>query len=538
MAGAVAEPPWERHGGDAGTEMATALDALDAVAAELESRAETVAPASGREIRDILQAQTLMARDPSLAEGIATKIAGGLNAARAVFEAFGVYRETLAGTGGYLAGRVADLDDVRDRTVARLLGLPRPGIPESAEPFVLVARDLAPADTALLDPTQVVAFVTEKGGPTSHTAILAGAIGVPAVVACLGCMDVADGAVVLVDGASGIVRVDPTDSEIAEARAAAAARDHTVQVISGPGVTKDGHPVPLFANIGGPQGVKAALANGAEGVGLFRTEFLFFGRSTPPTVDEQEIVYRAVLEAFPGRPVVVRVLDAGGEKALGFLPPAGVEVNPELGQRGLRMLRRHPEVLAGQLRALVRAAAGLSVQLKVMAPMVTDLDDARFFADACRAAGIEHSGIMVEVPAAALRLRDLAHEVEFVSIGTNDLAQYTHAADRRVGGLARLQDPWQPALLDLVAIAATAALAAGKSCGVCGEAAADPLMACVLVGLGVTSLSMSAPALPLVRAVLARQTLDECRAAANSARSAATAAAARSAARGVLEGGG
>ena len=423
MSGAVPEPPWERHGGDAGTEMATALDALDAVAAELESRAETVAPASGREIRDILQAQTLMARDPSLAEGIATKIAGGLTAARAVFEAFGVYRETLAGTGGYLAGRVADLDDVRDRTVARLLGLPRPGIPESAEPFVLVAHDLAPADTALLDPAQVVAFVTEKGGPTSHTAILAGAIGVPAVVACPGCTEVADGTIALVDGASGIVRVDPTDSEIAAARAAAAARDQTVHVTSGPGVTKDGHPVPLLANIGGPQGVKAALANGAEGVGLFRTEFLFFGRSTAPTVDEQEVVYRAVLEAFPDRPVIVRVLDAGGEKALAFLPSGGVQVNPELGERGLRMLRRHPEVLAGQLRALVRAATGLSVQLKVMAPMVTDLDDVRFFAEACRAAGIEHAGIMVEVPAAALRLRDLAHEAEFVSIGTNDLAQ-------------------------------------------------------------------------------------------------------------------
>jgi phosphoenolpyruvate-protein phosphotransferase (PTS system enzyme I) len=534
MAAAIPEPPRERHRGDVDVEAMVALAALDGVADELESRADKAPPGSGREITDILQAQTLMARDPSLAEGIMAKIVGGLTAARAVFEAFEVYRETLAGAGGYLAGRVADLEDVRDRTVARLRGLPVPGIPDSTEPFVLVARDLAPADTALLDPTQVIAFVTEQGGPTSHTAILAAAIGVPAVVACAGCMDVAEGTMALVDGSSGAVRLNPLDSEIARARAAATARDHVVRVTSGPGATRDGHPVPLLANIGGPRDVTAAVANGAEGIGLFRTEFLFFGRSTPPPAEEQMVAYRSVLEAFPRGPVVVRVLDAGAEKELRFLRQTGVEPNPALGERGLRMLRRHPLVLADQLRALVWAAAELPALPMVMAPMVTDVDDARFFAESCRTAGIERPGVMIEVPAAALRVADLAAEAEFFSIGTNDLAQYTYAADRLLGGLARLQDPWQPALLDLVALAATAAAEAGRECGVCGEAAGDPLLACILVGLGVSSLSMSAPSLPLVRTTLAQHTLDECRAAALAARSAISPTAARAVARETL----
>jgi phosphotransferase system enzyme I (PtsI) len=471
-----------------------------------------------------------MARDPGLAGSVAARIDGGLSAARAVFEAFGSYREVLAGAGEYLAGRVADLDDVRDRAVARLLGVPMPGIPESDRPFVLVARDLAPADTALLDPAQVVAFVTEEGGPTSHTAILARAMGVPAVVACPGCTSLADGTAVLVDGASGAVRVDPADDEVALARAAAVDEERAARSATGPGATGDGYAMPLLANVGGPQDLEAAVANGAEGVGLFRTEFLFLDRSAPPSGQEQEAAYRRVLEAFPEGRVTVRVLDAGADKPLGFLPPPGAEPNPALGERGLRLLRHHPSLLAEQLGALARAAAGLTTRLQVMAPMVTDVEDAGFFAAACREAGVEFPGIMIEVPAAALRARDLAGEVEFFSVGTNDLAQYTCAADRQLGGLAPLQDPWQPALLDLVAIAAEAAHEAGRQCGVCGEAAGDPALACVLTGLGVTSLSMSAPSLPRVRAELARHTFEECRRAAEAARSATTAAGARSAA--------
>ncbi|MBC6464885.1 phosphoenolpyruvate--protein phosphotransferase [Actinomadura alba] len=533
IVGAVPEPPVKRHDGDADQARKTAVSALDAVARDLEGRGAMAASAGRAEARDVLEAQAMMARDPGLTELLSVKIDEGLSAPRAVFEAFAFYREVLGGAGEYVAGRVADLDDVRDRAVARLLGMPMPGLPVSDEPFVLVARDLAPADTALLDPSQVVAFVTEEGGPTSHTAILARAMGVPAVVACPGSASLPDATMVLVDGTSGDVRLDPAEDDLALARAVAA-RNRAVLPASGPGATRDGHAVPLLANIGVLADVDAAVAAGAEGVGLFRTEFLFLDRSIEPGGDEQEAVYRRVLQAFPERQVVVRVLDAGADKPLGFLPPPGEEPNPALGERGVRMLRRHPALLAGQLGALARAAADTTAILRVMAPMVTDVDDARFFAEACGEAGIESPGVMIEVPAAALRARDLAGEVEFFSIGTNDLAQYACAADRQVGRLARLQDPWQPALLDLVALAADAAQEAGKHCGVCGEAAGDPVLACVLTGLGVTSLSMSAPSLPLVRAALARHSLEECRTAAAAARSAASATAARAAAQSVL----
>ncbi|WP_245679593.1 phosphoenolpyruvate--protein phosphotransferase [Actinomadura hibisca] len=531
IAGAVPEPPeGDRHDGDAAAALATANAALEAVAADLEERGERSAAAGNTEGRDVLNAQALMARDPGLAEGAAERIAKGTAPARAVFEAFAVYREMLAGAGEYLAARVTDLDDIRDRAVARLLGLPVPGVPESDVPFVLVARDLAPADTAVLDPAQVVAFVTEEGGPTSHTAILARTMGVPAVVALPGATGLADGTMVLVDGAAGTVRVDPSDAEVAEAREAADARASALADATGPGATKDGHAVPLLANIGGPKDLDAALANGAEGVGLYRTEFLFLDRSTPPDDAEQEDAYRRVLAAFPEGRVVVRALDAGADKPLAFLPPPGEEPNPALGERGLRMLRRHEDVLTAQLTTLARAASGQSAKLQVMAPMVTDAEEAAYFAAACRAAGIEHPGVMIEVPAAALRARDLTPEIEFFSLGTNDLTQYTCAADRQIGGLARLQDPWQPAVLDLVALAADA----GVPCGVCGEAAGDPALACVLVGLGVTSLSMSAPSLPLVRAALAHHTLAECRTAALAAREARSATEARDAARATL----
>jgi phosphotransferase system enzyme I (PtsI) len=528
IAGAVPEPPaGEHHPGDAAAETGRALGALEAVAADLEERGAK----AGGEAQDVLTAQAMMARDPGLAELAGQKIAAGSSAPRAVYEAFGVFREMLAGAGDYLAARVADLDDIRDRAIAVLLGVPMPGIPESDEPFVLVARDLAPADTALLDPAKVAGFVTEEGGPTSHTAILARSMGVPAVVACPGCTALAEGTVVLVDGVSGEVRPDPSADEVERARTAAAARTVALTV-TGPGATADGHAVPLLANVGGPQDVPAALEHGAEGVGLFRTEFLFLDRTTPPGEDEQEAAYRAVLEAFPY--VVVRTLDAGADKPLAFLPATADEPNPALGERGLRMLRRHPEVLEGQLRALARAADALPVELLVMAPMVADAAEARDFAERCRTAGIGRAGVMIEIPAAALRARDLAAEADFFSIGTNDLAQYAFAADRQVGALSRLQDPWQPALLDLVAL--TTEGAGGKACGVCGEAAGDPALACVLTGLGVTSLSMSPPALPAVRAALAAHTTEQCRRAAAAARAARDAVTARRDARAELPG--
>jgi phosphoenolpyruvate-protein phosphotransferase (PTS system enzyme I) len=530
--------PDEQHGGDAEAERCATAAALAQTAAELENRGER----AGGTVAEILAAQALMVRDPALSADIDKRIGNGASAARAVNEAFGAFRELLAGAGEYLAGRVTDLDDLRDRVIAVLLGAPEAGLPvtHDGEPIVLVASDLAPADTALLDPEVVAGFVTENGGPTSHTAILARALGVPAVVACPDAGQIADGALVLIDGDDGTVMVDPPDAELARARAVAAPSPGSPPAPSpaGSGRTADGRPVALVANIGHPRDLAAALEAGAEGVGLYRTEFLFFDRTDEPSEDEQQAAYQQALEAFPGGTVVIRVLDVGADKPLRFVPSAAAEPNPALGERGLRMLRRDPGILDRQLRALASAAAaaGAAGGLGVMAPMVADVDDACWFVGRCRDHGIERAGIMIEVPSAALRAADLAGAAAFFSVGTNDLAQYTFAAERQSAALARHQDPWQPAVLDLIATAAAAAAADGKPCGVCGEAASDPALACVLAGLGVTSLSMTPRTLPRVRAALAGCTWAQCEAAAAAARSARTAPAARTAARAALPG--
>ncbi|MFC0601290.1 phosphoenolpyruvate--protein phosphotransferase [Streptomyces palmae] len=534
MGTAVLEPPAKQiPTEEAPREQGRARQAVEAVAADLIARGNL----AGGEAQAVLEAQALMAQDPELMADVERRIAVGSTAERAVYDAFASYRALLAGAGEYLAGRVADLDDVRNRIVARLLGVPMPGVPDSDEPYVLIARDLAPADTALLDPALVLGFVTEEGGPTSHSAILARALGVPAVVALPGACELAEGTVIAVDGSTGDVHVAPNARQRAELAKAAEERKAALAASSGPGATSDGHKVPLLANIGGPADVPAAVEAGAEGVGLFRTEFLFLDDSRQAPSEEKQVeAYRKVLEAFPEGRVVVRVLDAGADKPLDFLTPAD-EPNPALGVRGLRTLLDHPEVLRTQLTALAKAAEGLPVYLEVMAPMVADRIDARAFADACREAGLTAKfGAMVEIPSAALRARAILQEVEFLSLGTNDLAQYTFAADRQVGAVSRLQDPWQPALLDLVAASAEAARAEGKSCGVCGEAASDPLLACVLTGLGVTSLSMGAASIPYVRAALAKHTLAQCERAAAAARAADTAEEARLAAQAVLSG--
>lgn len=534
MGTAVLEPPAGRIPAErAEHERERAHKAVEAVAADLTARGNL----AGGEAQAVLEAQAMMAQDPELMTDVERRITENSTAERAVYDAFAMYRELLANAGEYLAGRVADLDDVRNRVVARLLGVPMPGVPDSEKPYVLVARDLAPADTALLDPALVLGFVTEEGGPTSHSAILARALGVPAVVALPGAGELTEGTLIAVDGATGEVFVDPSEEKREQLEAAAAEHRAALDASTGPGATSDGHLVPLLANVGGPADVPAAVGAGAEGIGLFRTEFLFLDDSTSaPSEEKQVSAYRQVFEAFPGGRVVVRVLDAGADKPLDFLSPAD-EPNPALGVRGLRSLLNHPEVLRTQLTALAKASEGLPVRLEVMAPMVADRADARAFADACREAGLDAEfGAMVEIPSAALRARSILREVGFLSLGTNDLAQYTFAADRQVGAMSRLQDPWQPALLDLVALSAEAAKAEGRGCGVCGEAASDPLLASVLTGLGVTSLSMGAASIPYVRAALAKSTLAQCERAATAARAADSAEEARGAAQAALSG--
>ncbi|GAB4003650.1 hypothetical protein GCM10029992_46250 [Glycomyces albus] len=311
--------------------------ALDAVATELDARA---ARADGPGA-DVLLAQSMMPRDPALAERISTALSDGRSAPRAVADAFASFRASLEAAGGYLAERAADLDDLRDRTLAELLGLPMPGLPDPGHPFVLVARDLAPADTAGLDPARVLAIVTETGGPTSHTAILAKSIGIPAVVACPAAGDLADGDSVLVDGRTGAVTAGPDPAAVQAALEAEERRRAALEAGRGPGRTADGRHVQLLVNLGSAADLEAAAEADSEGVGLFRTEFLYLDRTTAPTVAEQTETYRRVFAAFAGRKVVVRTLDAGADKPLAFVDH-GREDNPALGVRGIRLARRHP----------------------------------------------------------------------------------------------------------------------------------------------------------------------------------------------------
>lgn len=499
-----------------------------AVADQLRSR---TAQATG-ETKAILDASRLLASDPELvSEATALVRSKGRTAARAVWETAVVHEKALAALGGRMAERIADIRDVRDRIIAEILEVDMPGVPERDDPFVLVAADLAPADTALLAGGRCVALVTVQGGPTSHTAIIARSLGLPAVVGVADAQAIPVGTMVLVDGDRGTVEVAPAESRIAEARASA----NTVD-FDGVGALSDGHRIPLLANVGGAADAKAAASAHAEGVGLFRTEFCFLDRAEAPSVDEQVTAYRGVLSAFPGRKVVVRTLDAGSDKPLPFAN-SDSEENPALGVRGLRIARRRPQLLDDQLVALARAAAAEAAEVEVMAPMVATVDEAGDFAERCRSAGLDRVGIMIETPSAALLAAELFEVVDFVSLGTNDLAQYTMAADRLLSDLGDLNDPWQPAVLRLIAAVGAAGRAAGKPVGVCGEAGGDPALAPVLIGLGVTSLSMASRSIGRVAARLQELSVADCRRAAEAAISAISAGAARAAASSVLDGG-
>jgi len=506
MATPPAVPPDAAPGTDLEAEVVTAEQALDAVAASLQERADR-APVDAAEV---LGAQVLMAQDPALRAKVVAAVQNGKAAVTAVDDSFAEYRDLLAAAGPYLAQRVADLDDLRNRAVAVLLGVAMPGVPDPGHPYVLVAEDLAPADTATLDADQVLAIVTEKGGPTSHTAILAKSLGIPAVVACAEAATLVDGQTLLVDGGEGSIVVEPLTGTVEEAMARQARQRAALAASSGPGRTADGRGVQLLVNIAGDKDLEGAAAADAEGVGLFRTEFLFLERPDAPSVDEQREAYARVFAAFIDRKVVVRTLDAGADKPLAFVSTPD-EPNPALGVRGLRTSRRHPELLEEQLRAIAAAAQDSDADVWVMAPMVSTAGEAAQFAALAHSHAIRTVGVMVEVPAAAIRARHMAAVCDFLSLGTNDLSQYTYAADRMNGELADLLDPWQPALLELVRSTAQAGQELGRPVGVCGEAASDPLLALVLVGLGVTSLSMAPGAVPAVRASLAQQTLAECR---------------------------
>ncbi len=518
----LAEPTDIARTADADTEIVAAREALTAVGAWLRDRGI----AAGGEAKDVLDAQALMAGDPALAKDIVARINAGKTAERAVFDAFSSFQKLLEGMGGYMGERAADLADVAQRVIARLRGVAAPGVPESDEPFILVAHDLAPADTALLDFTKVLGLITRDGGPTSHTAILARSKSIPAIVGVVGADKLVEDAVLVVNAGTNTVIVDASDADVTDALLRREAWLATSNAPITDGALKDGYLVPLLANLGSATEAADAVLLGAEGVGLFRTEFLFLDSQSAPTVAHQEEQYIALLEAFPGKKVVVRALDAGADKPLSFLNDAHEE-NPALGLRGLRALRASEHILRDQLTALVNAQNKTTADLWVMAPMVSDAEESDYFVALARELGIKVAGVMAEVPSLALMAEQVMVNADFVSIGTNDLTQYTMAADRMLGSVASYQDPWHPAVLRLIKQLGDAGALLNTPVGVCGEAAADANLAIVLVGLGATTLSMTPAALADVRAALLTVTLAEAQALAAKALTGRTAAESR-----------
>ena len=510
-------------------ENARVTKALAAVNADLNRRAQEAANGDEgtKQAAEILQAVAMFASDPALAANIAKMVDEGKTGERAVLDGFGQVEEMFRQIGGYQGERAADLHDVGQRVIAELMGRPAPGVPQSETPFVLVAKDLSPADTASLDLDRTLAIITSEGGPTSHTAILCRARGIVAVVSAAEAVDLADGETVIVNAAKSEVTTDPTDEQLAAAHDAKLRADVMADIVllktvgvakrradkakelrGQPGQLKDGHRIPLLANVGKPSDAKTALEYGAEGVGLFRTEFLFIGNEEPPTVEEQTKAYAELLAQFPGKKVVIRLLDAGADKPLPFLTPED-EPNPALGLRGLRTLAQHKAVLEGQLKALAEADAQTDADLWVMAPMVADEWEAEYFTKLGKSFGLKFVGSMAEVPSIAVMADKVSQVTDFVSIGTNDLTQYTLAADRTLGSVSNYQTAWHPAVLRVIKMICEAGNKNGMPVGVCGEAAADPDLAVVLAGLGVNSLSMTPVALDDVRAELAQHTLEE-----------------------------
>ncbi len=423
----------------------------------------------------------------------------------------------------YFSARAADVRDIGAQLIRELLGLGQLGFAHLTEPSVIAAYDLTPSETVTIPTGMALAFVTEIGSPTSHTAILARSLGIPAVVG-VGGAEIADGVTLAVDGDAGSVWVSPSQSTVTALLQRKAdldaMREIAAEHAAEPAITRDGHQIEVVANIGNPSDAVRADAAGAEGVGLFRTEFLFIDRGSSPSEEEQYEAYRAVFETFGSRPVVVRTLDVGGDKEVPGIE-LEEELNPFLGVRGIRLTLAESELFASQLRALLRAAVGAN--LKLMFPMVatlSEIEQARAAVESAAAeldaAGIPRAesfemGIMIEVPSAAVTADLLAPHVDFFSIGTNDLTQYTLAVDRTNPAVAPMADALHPAVLRLIRSVIEAAHANGKWVGLCGELAGDPTAAPVLLGLGLDEWSMNPPAVPMVKARVRTLSVDECR---------------------------
>ena len=537
---------------NATTTRAVLGEAAAEAAAELEALAAGLRARGATEEAGILDAQALMALDPALIDGAIELAATGVTPLDALHVTARRLASVLAALDDpVLAARSVDVLDVADRIARSILGI---RVDPPRRPSIAVADDLPPSVAAELPVGSLLGIALEGGTPTAHAAILARALGIPAVVGVAGLLAALDAAAlseVALDGERGELVIAPDAVErtgFTERLAAIGvrrARDASRR--TEPVATADGHRIRLVANIGSPRDSARAIAAGAEGVGLLRTEFLFMERSRPPTEDEQTAAYGDIFEAFgAGRPVVVRLADIGGDKSIPYLELAA-EANPFLGVRAIRLAYRSPDLLVTQIRAISRAAARAGVVPHVMAPMVATIADVELFrtlvataqgglaADGVASAERLICGMMVEVPSAVVFAREFARRMEFFSIGTNDLTQYLLAADRTNAALAHLQDPLHPVVLRSIASVVAGAAEARIPVAVCGEMAGDPAGALVLVGLGVDELSLEPNAMDRIRAAIGTTTNAELRAVAVSALAAEDATAVRAAVRPLLE---
>lgn len=483
-------------------------DAMDHTAKELEVIKEAASKNLSAEEAAVFDAHALVLSDPELKTQVEDKIRNEkCNAAAALDEVAAMFISMFESMGDeYFRERAADIKDVSRRLLANLLGKPLPNPALIDEEVVIIADDLTPSDTAQLNKNLVRGFATNIGGRTSHSAIMARSLEIPAVVACKTITEeVKDGDMIALDGIEGVVMINPDEETIKEYATKRdeykAYREELKKLVNEKTVSTDGHHVELVANIGSPKDLEGVKENGGEGVGLFRTEFLYMESAELPSEDKQYEVYKEILEGMAGKPVVVRTLDIGGDKEIEAID-LPKEMNPFLGVRAIRLCFQREDIFRTQLRALLRAS--VHGDLRIMFPMIAALGEFRkakgilmeekekLIAEGVEVSDTIQVGIMIEIPAAAVLADQFAKEVDFFSIGTNDLIQYTFAADRMSSGVSYLYQPFNPSILRLVKHVIDSAHKEGKWAGMCGEMAGEPLAAPLLLGLGLDEFSMSA----------------------------------------------
>ena len=511
---------------DSEKEVSRLDDALAASIKDVELIKETALKNLGEEEAQVFDAHLMVLSDPELIGQVKDSITSNkVNAESALKEVTDMFISIFAGMedNPYMQERAADIRDVSKRVLAHLLGVKIPSPATIKDEVIIVAADLTPSDTAQLNRQYVKAFVTDIGGRTSHSAIMARSLEIPAIVGTKEVTSIAkDGDIIIVDGLSGDVFLNPSEEVVAEYRAKAEAfaaqQAEWEKLKDSKTYTKDGHQVELAANIGTPKDLEGVVHNGAEGVGLYRTEFLYMDSHEMPTEEDQFEAYKAVLEGMNGKPVVVRTMDIGGDKELPYLPLPH-EMNPFLGYRAIRISLNEPEMFRTQLRALLRAS--VYGKLRIMFPMIATLNDfrgakalleeekAKLIAEGVAVSDDIQVGIMIEIPAAAVLAHQFAKEVDFFSIGTNDLIQYTMAADRMNERVSYLYQPYNPSILTLIKHVIDSAHKEGKWAGMCGEMAGDQTAVPLLVGLGLDEFSMSASSVLKTRSLISKLTLSD-----------------------------